>query len=244
MPSRAETERLRQAQVGLRSLVERDLRAFWSSLDLNKPEAARDALLRFVPDLVATYGESAAALAADWYDEVRALERIPGRFRAVMDPPNEDVALVETVRRSAGALFTDNPGDALVGITAKAGKYALAGARRTIITSTDRDPRASGWQRVTRAGACRFCRLLAGRGDVYKESTVHFAAHGDCNCAASPSWDQSAPEVDVRLYEASKRTTRLREQAASGGKKAASAARQLEDRAAAIQRAMDEYVPE
>lgn len=210
MVSPADADRLRRAQAGIRTLVERDLAAFFASLDLDRPESARDALLEVVPLLVAQYGESAAAVAADWYDEQRAAERVPGRFRAQMaESPYLGAATVGMVRRAAGALFTAQPESALVTLTASTGKYVLAAARQTIVTSTERDPRSSGWQRVTRAGACGFCRMLAGRGDVYKESSVHFASHGDCNCAAAPSWDPDAPEVDVSLYEASKRTTSM-----------------------------------
>jgi hypothetical protein len=239
MVSRADAERLRQAQAGVRALVERDLRAFWESLNLSRPEAARDALLAFLPALVDAYGESAAAVAADWYDEMRAAERVPGRYRAhLQDSPYQD-AVEPTVRRAAGALFTDSPGDALAALTATSGKYVLAAARQTIVYSTDRDPRASGWERVVRSGACKFCAMLHGRGAVYKESTVHFAAHKECNCAAVPSWDPDAPEVDVSQYEASRRMTALRERAASGD---ADAVRQLEKHNALIQRAIDEYV--
>jgi hypothetical protein len=71
--------------------------------------------------------------------------------------------------------------------------------------------------------------MLHGRGAVYRESTAHFAAHKSCDCAAVPSWDPDAPEVDVRLYEASKRTTGMSE---------AEKARHN----ALIQRAIDEYV--
>lgn len=209
MVSTAQSDQLRQAQAGLRAVVERDLSAFFASLDMSNPERARDELLRFVPVLVRTYGESASAFAADWFDDVRAAERVPGRFRAVMvDSPYLD-ATEGTARRAAGALFTDTPNLALAALLPSVGKYVLAAGRQTIVTSTARDPRASGWQRVIRAGACRFCRMLAGRGDVYKESTAHFASHGDCNCAAAPSWDRDAPEVDVALYEVSKRTSSM-----------------------------------
>lgn len=238
MVSRAEAERLRLAQSGIRALVERDLAAFFDALNLDRPEAARDALLDFMPALVAQYGEAAAAVAADWYDEMRAAERVPGRFRAqVQDSPYQD-AVEPTVRRAAGALFTDNPAEALTALAASSGKYALAAGRQTIVYSTDHDPRTSGWERVVRSGACGFCRMLHGRGAVYKESTVHFAAHKECNCAAVPSWDPNAPEVDVAQYEASQRMTALRERAATGD---ADAARQLEKHNALIQRAIDEY---
>jgi len=209
MPSQADAERLRLAQEGVRALLLRDLRDFWRSLNLGNAEQSRDALLKYVPILVQQYGESAAVIAADWYDEVRASESIAGRFRASMVASPYQDAAEPLARRAAGALFTPTPDDALTALEASAGKYALAAGRETITRSADRDPQASGWQRVTRTGACGFCRMLANRGDVYKESTVHFAAHGECNCAASPSWDASAPEVDVEAYKASQRTTSM-----------------------------------
>ena len=228
MVSPADAERLRLAQVGVRRLVERDLAEFWASLNLDRPEAARDALLEFVPLLVEQYGESSAAIAADWYDDQRDLAGVRGRFRADMASSPYLDAVEPTVRRAAGALFTTTPGEALVALTASSGKYALAAGRQTIVGATGRDPRASGWQRVTRPGACGFCRMLHGRGAVYRESTVHFAAHGECNCAAVPSWDASAPEVDVRLYEASKRTTAMTPE-------------QKAEHNALIRRAIDQY---
>jgi len=55
--------------------------------------------------------------------------------------------------------------------------------------------------------------MLVGRGAVYKRESAFFASHGDCNCAAVPSWDRGAPEVDVELYSASRRTTGMNEAA-------------------------------
>ncbi|HZB26053.1 MAG TPA: hypothetical protein VE379_07965 [Vicinamibacterales bacterium] len=244
MVSSADANRLRLAQAGLRRLVERDLDAFFASLDPSRPEAARDALLAFLPTLVSAYGESAAAVAADWYDDVRAAEAVPGRFRAVLAASPYLDAVDGTVRRAAGSLFTEEPAGTLGTLRAVVPKYVLAAARETITRSTDGDPRASGWQRVTQAGACGFCRMLAGRGAVYKESTVHFAAHGggkrggQCHCAAVPSWDPDAPEVDVVQYRASMRMTALRLRAERGD---AGAARQIEDHNALIQRAIEQY---
>lgn len=241
MTSPAEAERLRQAQEGIRRLILRDLRAMFASLDLTRPEDAKRIVAEYVPVLVRQYGEAAAQVAADWYDEVRAAERVPGRFRAAMVVPDETDAVDGTVQRLAGSLFTDSPSAMLTGLTAAAPKYALAGSRATITRSTDRDPQAVGWQRVIRGGACRFCRMLHGRGAVYKESTVNFAAHKTCDCTAVPSWDPGAPEVDVRLYEASQRMSGLRQRATAGDR---SAQRQLRNHAALVQRALDEYAPE
>lgn len=238
MVSAAAAAELRKALIGVRALVDRDLTAFFASLNLDRPESARDQLLEFVPLLVAEYGDVAASFAADWYDEMRDSESVPGRFRAAEQASPYSDATDGLVRRAAGALFTDAPADALVTLTASAGKYALAAGRQTIVTATDLDPRASGWKRVTRSGACGFCRMLAGRGGVYKERTAHFASHGDCNCASVPDWDPNAPEVDVTLYEASRRMTALRERAAAGD---ASAARRIEQHNALIHRAIEQY---
>lgn len=237
MVSAADAERLRRAQVGVRALVERDLDRMWSRIwsqypdGPTKPYNVRDSFLQQLPILVSRYGEAAASVAADWYEDQRDLAGVGGSFRAVIaDSPYLD-AVEGTVKRTAGALWTPQPETMLVGLTAAAGKYVLAAGRATIQRNVSRDPFASGWQRVTRPGACRFCRMLAGRGGVYKEATAHFASHGDCNCAAAPSWDPSAPEVDVDLYVASQRTTRMSPQ-------------QREAHNALIQRAMDEYVPD
>lgn len=231
MPTPSDGARLRAAQVTLRRLLVAEFEQFFGALDLTKPEAAREALLAYTPALVDRYGVAAASVAAEWYDELRAAEGIPGRFRAAAIVPDESVAIRETVRRAAGHLFTDNPNLTLLGISSKAGKYALDGSRATVTTSSIRDPRSSGWQRVTRAGACRFCRMLAGRGGVYREASADFASHDDCNCAAQPSWDAEAPEVDVKLYEASKRTSTMSPE-------------QRERHREAVHEALDIYVPD
>jgi len=209
MVSRADAERLGLAQNGIRVLVERDLTSFFGSLNLEQPKRARDLLLEFVPLLVRQYGEAAAAIAADWYDDVRAAEGVRGVFRAEPVTVDEAVAIERTVRRTAGALWSDTPEEALVGILSKAGKYTLSSSRTTVMRASFADPGAYGWRRVTQGVTCRFCHMLAGRGAVYREETAHFAAHGHCDCAAVPSFDPSAPPVDVRLYEASKRTTHM-----------------------------------
>lgn len=215
MVTAVEAERLRQAQQGLVRLMEDDLASFWGALDLTRPEAARDALAAYVPALVDEYGQMAATVAADWYDERRAVEGVPGRFRAVaVASPYRD-AVGGTLARASGALFTDHPELALAGM-GRLFKYVRAAGRSTIQESSMRDPQAVGWQRVVRPGACDFCRLLHGRGGVYKRETAFFASHDDCNCAAVPSWDPSAPEVDVEAYAASTRMTALRERAAAG----------------------------
>ena len=211
MVSAAEAQKFREAQQGIRVLVDRDLNRLWSQVwgkDAD-PAHVRDLFLDRVPRLVERYGTDAASLAAQWYEVQREAAGVGGRFAALPSgSPYLDV-VEPAVRRTAGALWTPTPADMLTGLTAVIGKYVLAAGRQTIADNAGRDPKARGWGRVTRRGACNFCRMLAGRGGVYTEASVHFAAHGDCNCAAAPNWDRNAPEVDVAMYQASQRTSRM-----------------------------------
>lgn len=117
------------------------------------------------------------------------------------------------MRRASGTLFDDVPDLAAVmkTVSSNAGKYVLGASRETIKTNVFRDDKADGWKRVTRAASCDFCKMLAGRGGVYKRETAFFASHYDCNCAAVPSFDPTAEEVDVEVYRASVRTTNMSE---------------------------------
>lgn len=211
MVGQTQVAQLKNAQVGILAMLGADLQTFMESLDLDKPEAVRDALFEYWPLLVAQYGEAGAAAAADWYDDVRADTGVPGSYRArVAEPVPADV-VEASVRYSAAHLFTATPGLVVPSLLDSGSKQVLLPARMTIVGATRRDPRAAGWQRVTRAGSCKFCRFLAQRGAVYKEheDVADFASHGNCNCAVVPSWDKNAPEVDVHAYVASRRTSKM-----------------------------------
>lgn len=233
----------RAANAGIVALATRDLTAFWASLDLTKPEAARDALVRFTPVLVDQYGEVAATVAADFYDDLRLEADVRPGFRARMADPVPAEVVVAQTRFGAQHLWTDTPDQSLAFLTTALSKYVLAPGRATIVNSSLADPQAAGWHRETRPSStyhsgCRFCRMLAGRGGVYKKATATFAAHGGCHCVAVPSWDANAPEVGADQYRASERMDALRRRAAAGD---ASAQRQIERHNALIRRAAEQY---
>jgi hypothetical protein len=204
MVSARESARLRRAQAGVARLVRRDLEAFWASLDLQRPEDAREELIGFTPVLVAYYGDVAGTVAADWYDEARAAEQVAGRFRAAIAAAVAADVVQATVRRAAGHLFTDAPALTLDALVPPAEQYALDAGRRTVVEATRADPAAVGWRRVTGGSPCEFCEMLAGRGGVYREETASFASHKHCACTAAPEWDPDAPEVPAGAYAASR----------------------------------------
>lgn len=207
MPTASDAATLRRAHARIAGLAERDLDRFWATLDLSRPERARDQLLDFVPALTTVYGEAAAVVAADWYDELRAAEGVRGRFTSVMAAPFAVDAVQARVRFGAAHLFTDTPDAMKPFLSGAVQKYVLQPGRDTVAVSAVEDPVASGWQRVTQGETCRFCVGLAARGAVYRQESAAFAAHGHCDCTAVPSWDPDAPEVPVEAYVASRRTS-------------------------------------
>ena len=212
MVSLAQANQLRAGQSEIRELVEGRMRRIIDYLADQPnltPAQFRNSLISQTNLVVSQYGDIAASMAAEWYEDIR-LSEVADRFRAVPSPSAYGPDAVEgMVRRAVDPFFGDNPDLAAVMRTVEhnAGKYVLSASRETIRQNTFRDPAASGWQRVTRPGSCEFCRMLAGRGAVYMRETAFFASHGACNCAAVPSFDRDAPEVDVELYRASRRTT-------------------------------------
>ena len=120
MVSAAEAQKFREAQQGIRVLVDRDLNRLWGqvwSKDAD-PAHVRDLFLDRVPRLVERYGTDAANLAAQWYEVQREAAGVGGRFAALPSgSPYLDV-VEPAVRRTAGALWTPTPADMLTGLTA------------------------------------------------------------------------------------------------------------------------------
>lgn len=66
-------------------------------------------------------------------------------------------------------------------------------AREQLITTAAESDYVERYQRIASPTACKFCRMLAGRGAVYRLETVGFQAHGNCGCTAEPVVVSTAP---------------------------------------------------
>jgi len=197
MPDRQAVEQLRQANQGVSNLMADSFAGLWGSLDLSRPEAARDALLEGLPYLTDQYGDIAALGAASWYDEQRALAGLPGASRAVMAPAVSHDAVQGAVRYAAGHLFTDQPTGTFDYLRIAADKYALQPGRNTIAFSSAADGVA--WARVPRGEkTCAFCLAMASRGFVYHSEASAGGDgegyHGDCHCVPTPEFDRHGIE--------------------------------------------------
>ena len=187
-----------------------ELQAGWAALGVTAASLATAAGLRAVQelfaDIISAWGEVASTLAADFYDEQRAMADPGGRFAAViLDPLNED----QVDRLVANALTTpvptQDPAQLLARLEGSNQRLLRQAQRSTIDLSARRDPSA----RVARVPmgdkTCAFCLVLASRGYVYRsrESAGEVRAsttlggdargslnrfHDWCDCELDVSW--------------------------------------------------------
>ena len=211
--AQADLEAYRLANAELSRLVKRDLTAFFGSLNLGNPEAARDALLAFVPVLTAQYGDIAATLAADFYEESRAASGARGAFMALSAPAVPAGPVEAKVRFHAGHLWTPDPGAMLGALLVAADKYVKQPGRNTVAANAKREN--VRWARVpTGAKTCSWCLVLASRDAVYhskeKAGGPGHRYHGDCDCVptrigkASDYPEGYLPDNYYEMYQAAR----------------------------------------
>lgn len=186
MATRKDVDALRDPLSDLSILVRAELSKFVRALDLTAPGKARDALLEYVLLLVEEYGQVAASIAADWYEDLRAASGVAGAFTAQAAPSYPAEAVEKRVRSASGGLFDGDVEQTLAALSYSIDKYVKQPARDTVVNSGMVDPWAPRFARVP-AGTttCGFCILLASRGPVYltRESAGEFAKfHGNCDC--------------------------------------------------------------
>lgn len=181
----ATPDELRRAVADLTRLADRDLAALFRQAGGARSKELSDALMDILPALVDAYGSAAAAVAADWYDELRAEVGATGRFTAV-PAAVPDAGASSLIGWAMGRSMDDSTFQTLI---AGGLQRRIANAsRQTVTASSIADPGATGWQRIG-SGACAFCAMLIGRGSVYTEAGADFASHDHCNCSAIPAFD-------------------------------------------------------
>lgn len=200
------------------ALIERDLRAFLASLNPARPDAVKAALFEFVPVLIAQYGDVAATVAADWYDELRLSEGVAGHFRAPLADlvPDEVVkARIGYATRPNGPLFDGDFGTLGKFMSLLTNGYALRPGRDTLMQAAHKDNAA--YARIPEPDACEFCIMLASRGFKYadersalyvigtlgsrQKQAIGEKFHDDCRCIVLPVWDETRARVEYGYDE-------------------------------------------
>lgn len=202
----ASTAEHRQGLIDLTRLAGADLRRFWAEVQGLPPATVRDALMDVLPLLAGQYGGAAAALAADWYDELREQAAARGLFLATPAALPGTARFEALARWGVDPLFRPEPDSAAALTLIQGGlQRTIADAHRlTIVESSLADPAATGWRRIGQGHNCGFCNLLISRGAVYREKSVTFKSHDHCNCIAGPEFDDGRT-VDTLAFQASQR---------------------------------------
>jgi hypothetical protein len=201
LATRADVERLAQANRQISTLAARDVRRLWAALDVGNPMEVRAALEELLPDLVVMYGELSATVAADFYDEVRAKVGAPGSFTAILAAPFAVEAVRANARWAIGPLFSadPDPSAALGRLELESDRMVRQSGRDTRTLSATKDPARPRFARVpTSPAPCAFCTMLAGRGPVYSSEKAAGGLedyHAGCGCEVIPVHDgQPLPE--------------------------------------------------
>jgi hypothetical protein len=199
-----------QANRGIRRLVQQALAAILAALTGRSLDDVKAALLDALPGLVAQYGDVAATVAADFYDQLRASSGAKGAFTAVLADPASAAQVQASIKAVIGPMYTAQDPQAVAGVLSTTlDRYVLQVGRDTITASAAKDPGKPSWARVPQGDTCAFCIMLASRGAVYGSAAAAgqmHAYHGDCDCTPTPIWpgqplpDGYDPDALMRQY--------------------------------------------
>lgn len=170
MATAQQVEEFRAANKALVALAQHDLTDFWQAMNLSgDPARVAAELLMFFPDLMQTYGDTAAVLGADWYDALRDVPASAQAFQAVLAQPAGTKQAQDAARWGLAPLFDEDPDRALSRLLGTTQRLVLQPGRSSIWNSAARDPIATGVARVpSGTTTCAFCVMLASRGPVYQ----------------------------------------------------------------------------
>lgn len=168
-------------------LAQAQLRDFLSSFRLDgDPVRVRNALLQFFPQLVTTYGDVSALLAADFYDMLRDVPPSAASFQAAFAAPVDPAKAEGATRWAVGALFAEDVPLFTSQILGSTQRLVSQRGRDTIFDNAGRDPVRTSVARVpSGADTCTFCIMLASRGAVYTDLVSAGQMndfHDNCDC--------------------------------------------------------------
>jgi hypothetical protein len=206
------TSAQRAAQIALRARSLSGLLALWRVVDVTNLADTIDVFTQAAVILALNGSDESAAAAGRYYELFRRAEGVPGAapgFRIGRLPQQmvaselRGAALNGIINaRRGGMSLAAAKSNGLVRVAGAFTKLILAGGRMTILGNVNRDRQALGWQRVTSGDPCPFCRMLAGKGAVYKtERAASFEPHDHCACTAEPFYRGDTPSRQNLQYE-------------------------------------------
>lgn len=207
------TEAHRAEQLAARAGSLSELIRLWSIVDPTNLKGTIDTFARAAAILAGDGELRSGMISARYYPLFRRVELgLPGAVvrpgprtsLEIMTSEIRGAALSGIVEARRGGLSVPLAAQrGLVRVAGTIGKLILNGGRRTVMDAIRADPKALGYARVTGGDPCAFCRMLAGRGPVYKtEKSASFEPHGSCSCTGEPVYAGSKPVGDAAQYAA------------------------------------------
>lgn len=199
----------RAVQLAIRAQLMLQVTKLWPLLDPKRLDASWPAWLAAMKLLTTTFHAQSSTAAGRSYLAVRQAHTtdVAPRSLVHLAPAPPDQMLDRAFGYSGPALLTKDtarPNTAFTTTLGTASRIALDGGRLTTIETTNNDPDAVGWYRLTDGDPCPFCALLAGRGLVYRsEGSASFLTHNDCGCSAEPAFtrDHVLPAISTQAAD-------------------------------------------
>lgn len=211
---------LQQAQKQNRNQAQQAFTSLWNLLNqkINNEQELRDSLLDLIPALANQYGDQAATIAIDWYNQAREQAvGVDGFYASMEGVPNfPEKAIQDTIRWQAGLLWGNNQDkDAFARFMVGAvDRWVHVRGANAMAINAERDPKSGKWAVAPVGLTCSWCTMLASRDFVYKtQDTAKAPLHAHCDCEVIPRWgekyDQAVlrgydPRVYVNMYEQAK----------------------------------------
>jgi hypothetical protein len=210
------TESHRLAQLALANRAEAVGRALWPLLKVADLDASTPRWVAANVESARRFQAESTALAAAYVSEYRVAEGAT-RFAPVVSAPFDarveaaTLVLAGPVRVKtligSGTRSMDAPAMALTKFSGIVRREALQGGRQLVALTTNADPVAIGWRRVTSGNPCTFCAMLASRGPAYGSQAKATAVagsglryHGHCNCTAEIVYGEWKPSEREQEY--------------------------------------------
>jgi hypothetical protein len=188
------------SQTGLVAVLDTELATALTRVDLTDVQTSMPGFFQIVAALVQRYGQASATMAARYYQLERAAAGLGTiHVSPAPLPPLQQVGA--TLGWATAPLRNGDLATTETNVSGAVDRLVTDVGRRTLVGAVQSDRQAKGWARITRPGACSFCRLMATRGAVYKnEQTAggdaskgfvgegEFKFHNHCHCYVEPAF--------------------------------------------------------
>lgn len=167
----------------------------WDGAALLDEDTATGLLKDVASSIVARESEAVGLAAAEFYDELRALEVEADGFMA--EPVSADFGRVQEAAENLLTRYAES--EEARRIVFNALKNAISGwisnaEKETIAQNAKRDKKKALYAFVPSSSPCAFCAVMASRGLIANRKAKEYGRarmHDNCSCLAVPAWHAS-----------------------------------------------------